>query len=80
MSKYKQAIQISNDVTGIMKLPCIFSCHKEEGGSLVYLLYKWNGLGMYEKAHIGDWLCEDYNGEWFVVSDGEYRIQEGKEC
>lgn len=63
-----------------MKLPCIFSCHKEEGGSLVFLLYKWNGLGMYTKAHRGDWLCQGYNDEWHVLKDEEYRkLENGEE-
>lgn len=48
------AIQIGNNVTDIMKLPCLFSCHKATNGELEYLLYDWDDKGQYVKAHNGN--------------------------
>lgn len=81
MSNYKQAIQIGDNVTGIMKLPCVFSCHKTDDGSLEYLLYQWNNRQEYIKAHKGDWLCEGGEGIWSVLTDVEYNemVLNGKE-
>lgn len=31
MKKYKQCIQIGNNITEIMKLPCVVMCEKEKG-------------------------------------------------
>ena len=64
-------IQIGNNVTNIMKLPCVFSCHKMADGELEYLLYDWDEQGQYVKAHKGDWIIED-NGKHYVLTDKEY--------
>lgn len=66
------AIQIGNNVTDIMKLPCVYSCHKMANGELEYLLYDWDENGQYVRAHKGDWLCEDYQGKWHKLTKEEY--------
>lgn len=73
MTHYKQCIQISYNVTNIMKLPCIYSCHKEGNDDhLVFLMYDWDEYGQYIKAQIGDWLCEGYDGLWRKLTNEEY--------
>ena len=73
MKKFKQRIQIGNNVTDMMKLPCVFSCHKDRDDELVYLLYDWDANGNYLEARKGDWLCEDYDGRWHLLTDEEYQ-------
>lgn len=73
MDKILRAIQIGNNVTDMMKLPCIFSCHKEQDGRLCYLLYDWDEHGNYKEAHKGDWLCEEEGGGWSVLDDKTYK-------
>ena len=65
--KVKQAIHVGRHVTDIMRLPCVYSCHKEADGTLCYLLYDWDEKGQYVKAHEGQWLCEGYDGKWTVT-------------
>ncbi len=73
MTHYKQCIQIGYNVTNILKLPCVYSCHKEgKDDHLVFLMYDWDEQGQYVKAQIGDWLCEDYNGKWHKLTNKEY--------
>lgn len=68
-----KAIQIGNNVTDIMKLPCVFSCHKMSNGELEYLLYDWDENGQYIKAHKGDWIVED-DGKYFQLTEKEYEV------
>ena len=70
--EYRQCIQIGANVSDVMKLPCVFSCHKMEDGGLEYLLYDWDDNGQYVKAHYGDWLCEGSDGKWYKLTDKEY--------
>lgn len=51
--KVKQAIHVGRHVTDIMRLDCVYSCHKEADGTLCYLLYDWDEQGQYVKAHEG---------------------------
>lgn len=71
--KYKQEIRVGRNVTAIMELPCVFSCHKEADGNLVYLLYDWDNDGNYIEARRGDWLCEDTEGRWSVINNNNYK-------
>ena len=56
-------------VTDLMRLPCVYSCHKEADGTLCYLLYDWDEQGRYVKAREGQWLCEGYDGHWTVTDE-----------
>ena len=67
--KVKQAIRVGRHVTDLMRLECVYSCHKEADGTLCYLLYDWDERGQYVKAHEGQWLCEGYDGKWTVTDD-----------
>jgi hypothetical protein len=66
LDTFKQRIQIGRNVTDIMRLPCVYSCHKEADGKLCYLLHDWDAEGNYVKAYEGDWLNEDEQGRWSV--------------
>jgi hypothetical protein len=58
-------IEIGKNVTDIMRLGCVYSCHKDGDGALVYLLYDWDADGNYVEAREGDVLvCED--GCWSI--------------
>lgn len=80
--KFKQAIQIGDNVTDIMKLRCVSYVSKNPAiikGRYYYYLYP--GLMWDYKedrshnyiAHTGDWLCEDYDGWWHILKDYEYQ-------
>ena len=70
--KYRQCIHIGSNVSDIMKLPCVFSCHKDGNGNFVYLLYDWDDQGRYVECRRGDWLCEGTDGKWYKLTDKEY--------
>ena len=81
MAHYKQAIQIGNNVTEIMKLPCVYSCAKEFWGDddirLRYELIssvqsKRFNIGDRIYAYANDWLCEDAEGTWHLLTNEEY--------
>ena len=64
---YKTAILIPDAVKPtIFQLECIYSCHKDRDGSIVYLLYDWDDQGCYVELRPGQWLCQDYDGRWEV--------------
>ena len=67
--KVKQAIRVGRHVTDLMRLDCVYSCHKEADGTLCYLLYDWDEQGQYVKAREGQWLCEGYDGHWTVTDE-----------
>ena len=65
-NKVKQAIRVGRNATDIMRLPCVFSCYKQADGTLRYRLLP---LQRYVTAHEGQWLCEDYDGNWTVTDE-----------
>ncbi len=70
---YIQAIEIGHRVTHtVFDLPCIYSVHKDHYG-LCYLLYDWDRQGQYVCARPGNWLCEDDDHRWHVLTATEYR-------
>jgi hypothetical protein len=64
--KVKQAIHVGRHVTDIMRLDCVYSCHKEADGRLCYLLYDWDEQGRYIEAREGEWLVQTEDGRWHV--------------
>ena len=61
---YKTIIKIEGRcIDDLFRLPCVSSITKEEGLTVVMN----DGL----KVHIGDSLCEDYDGKWGVLSEKE---------
>lgn len=87
--KYKQAIQIGDNVTDIMKLPCVLGARKKTYNPAViyYILFgdvitKRVQWGETVKAYTGDWLCEDYDGRWYLLNDKEYKdgLEDREQC
>ena len=76
-NKVKQTIHVGRNVTDIMRLPCVFSCHKQADGTLYYRLL-CSLRSRYVTAHEGQWLCEDYDGHW-TVTDEPPRITDNPE-
>ncbi len=83
--KFKQAVQIGDNVTDIMKLCCISFVGKNpqppKGFEIPYYYHLYPGL-MWDyredlsHKHValkGDWLCEDYEGWWHILKDYEYQ-------
>ena len=65
--RLRQSIHIEGKcIEDILNLPCITSIHKENNS---YYYYLTNGY----IAHLGDWLCEDYNDNWSILSDKQYK-------
>lgn len=62
--RYKQTIEIGNHIDGIFKLPCVISCNKDDDGSIYFFVNCVNKV----RAYVGDKLCEDYYGMWWVES------------
>ena len=80
--RYKQAIQIGRNINGIFYLPCVYQiCKNSETNTIDIWVYlhclseeaKKSGRKYSFIAHIGDWLCEDYEGKWHLLTDKEYR-------
>ena len=69
LEKVKQAIRVGRNVTDMMRLPCVFSCYKQADGTLCYQLYDWGEPLRNVTAHEGQWLCEDYDGNWTVTDE-----------
>ena len=66
MSKYRQTIQIGNNVTDIFNLPCVIKAEKLHNGSPLYLVA--TGADLNEKwANVGDQIAQDYNDNWHVI-------------
>ena len=72
--EFKQAIRIGHGIEGIFKLPCIAAIRKDIFGAPFFDTY---GFLMYDRkgvsAREGDWLCEDYYGDWHLLTNEEYK-------
>lgn len=72
--RFKQCIQISRTIEGIFKLPCIAAVRKDIFGAPFFDTY---GFIMYDgksvSARDGDWLCEDYDNRWHLLTNEEYK-------
>lgn len=85
MSRFKQCIQVGRNINDVFGLPCVYGCHKftgivPDGERYIFLVNVYSSQREISKvAYIGDWLCEDYDGRWHVLSDEEYRKEVGDE-
>lgn len=69
--KIVKAIQIGNNITDIMRLPCINKCVKRnDKNGFEWLEYVTTDGDIVEG---GDWLCETKEGKWMPISDEEYK-------
>ena len=69
---FKRRIRVGKNATDMMKLPCVYGCYKDGDGNLYYELYDWDSNGENVKVIEGEWLCEDFEGQWKVLSEREY--------
>lgn len=80
MIKFKQAIRVGNNIEHIFNLPCVCQINKinnsKEIEVWIYLSYKRVEIERRRKydfiANVGDWLCEDEDGKWLVLTNWEY--------
>lgn len=67
-SIYKQAIRIGDNITDVMRLPCVLACFKQSREKCNFL-YEIETSDFPHYAARGEWLCEDRNWEWHIVKD-----------
>lgn len=77
---FRQAVQVGNDITGIMKLPCVTECRKRDmyrHRHVIEYYYTLDPFKMalkgWQFAHVGEWLCEDSDGKWHLLTDDAYQ-------
>lgn len=73
MEKYNFAIQVSDNVTDVMDLPCVMRCDKLVIGG------RWNDAVQYrymladgQEAVTYDWIVQLADGKWHVYSGAEW--------
>ena len=82
MIRIKQAIPVGNNITDIMCLPCVNKCEKVDVEYHVCGV-EWNTeirhkssfvftLDNGQRAYCGDWIVNDGDGHWSVLTDEEY--------
>ena len=79
--KFKQAVRIDGkNLDDVFRLRCISSITKSTSSTFVHyhlfpgLLHDYKeDLSHKYVAHVGDWLCEDESGLWYILSDEEYK-------
>lgn len=72
----KKAIQIGDNVTDVIRLPCVVACIKkddQQGFEWLEYRVKCGVSGRAQYAEKGDWLVEDTNGYWHIMTDDEYK-------
>ena len=73
MTNFKQTIRIGRGIEGIFRLPCVAAVRKDIFGAAFFDLY---GFIMHDGknavARQGDWICEDYKGKWWLLTNEEY--------
>lgn len=83
--RFKQAIRIGDNSTVILSLPCVAGYYKypisDQSGKFPLrghipskgeIIYHFRQGGIDDFAMFGDWLCEDCNGVWHILSNEEY--------
>lgn len=73
-----QSIKVGKNVSDIMKLDCVRSCRKIVVSDDVLYGYRLYPLSMahpapYVEAVTGDWLCQQADGKWDILSENEYK-------
>lgn len=84
--KFTQAVRIGKNISDIFKLRCVSFISKNPPicGPHFHLYpgLMWNykeDLSHRHVAHEGDWLCEDEEGLWHILSDDEYQKDYGND-
>ena len=69
-SEYRQAIQIGQHIADILSLPCVEAVRKvntKNGQAYIFEVHTEDEPTYF--ASQGEWICEDYEGLWHVISD-----------
>lgn len=76
MPDFKQTVQIGKNVTDIMRIPCVVGCYKmqDRPNEVIYhMLSDVRSDGPLPiRGRVGDWLCQDSNGRWMLLTNEEY--------
>ena len=72
--RYTEKIQVGDNVTDILQLPCVQSAHKRSGKDRKVAYYILEPSAMFDSehwqyAHPGEWLVQDENGKWHVTKE-----------
>ena len=83
---YRQTIQIGDNATDILQVPCVMGVMKtmnQPPYDLQWRLKTETIINLcschsltepyYHPAYQGDWLCEDYSGQWHMLCNAEYQ-------
>ena len=73
MKRYNYAIQVADNVTDIMNLPCVMRCDKlmfcsDKKNAVQYRYLLDDG----QEAVTYDWIVQDLSGKWHVLSGAQY--------
>lgn len=73
MRDYRQKVHIDGkSIEDIMRLPCVRGCEKSRlEGYYNFTFYPLSMAHPLVVASTGDVLCEDYEGQWHVIRNGE---------
>lgn len=86
MKRYKQLIQVGNNITDIFNLPCVIMIQKHHNNEAWYIAdFQKMYRCMKTKTIValkGDWFCERQDGLWEILTNKEYeqliKEQKGK--
>jgi len=75
--RIKQAIQVGKKISQrIFDLPCVDCIMKDRESGNMYYMIRLAPDGHHTSATDGEWICEDYFGNYHVLSDYEYHQNE----
>ena len=71
---YKLAVQVGENITDIIRMPCVQSAHKRSGkdGKVAYYILEPSAMAdseHWQYAYPGDWLLKDGDDKWHVIKD-----------
>ena len=80
MEKYNYAIQVSDNVTDVMNLPCVMRCDKLVigAGGMNAVQYRYM-LADGQEAVTYDWIVQLTDGKWKVFSGDEWNERNKEE-
>ena len=65
----KQAVHVGRHVADLMQLSCVEGCAKKGNGEFTYLFHNPDDPGPAIEVHEGQWLVENYDGDWEVCDE-----------
>lgn len=75
--RIKEAIQVGKKLSQrIFDLPCVDGALKDKETGQMYYMIRLAPDCHHTSATEGEWICEDYFGNWHVLTDYEFSINE----